>query len=55
MADKQEIVFGQERVPSAAQEAYRKKIEAARTGVSSVKGSEPVGSVPRPNIPDFQR
>jgi hypothetical protein len=54
--EKGEIVFGKEELSPEAKEAYRLKIESARKGgVNALKGTEPLGGVPRPVIPDFQR
>lgn len=55
-AEKQEIVFGNALTPEAL-EAHNKKIAAARAAgnVNMLKGNEPVGRVPRPPMPDFQK
>ncbi len=54
--EKGEIVFGKEELSPEQKEAYKRKIESAkRGGVNALKGTEPLGGVERPVIPDFQR
>jgi hypothetical protein len=49
------VVFGQREIDPAEEAEYKERIRKARGGVAAVKGSDPVGSVPRPSIPYLQR
>jgi hypothetical protein len=49
------VVFGQKEIDPAEEAEYKERIRKARGGVAAVKGSDPVGSVPRPSIPYLQR
>lgn len=49
------VVFGKEELSPEQKAEYRKKIDSARTGINALKGSEPLGGVQRPVIPDFQK
>lgn len=50
MSDKP-VVFGGKEISPEEEGAYREKIRRARSGIDSVKGSEPVGVLPRPSMP----
>lgn len=54
--EKKEVVFGTNELTPAQKLEYAKRIDAAKNQrTNSVKGSEPLGSVPRPVIPDFSK
>lgn len=56
MEEKREIVFGKGELSPEQKAEYQRRIESAKSGrLNSLKGNEPVGSVPRPVIPDFAK
>lgn len=58
MADAPEVInLGAKEIDPNAADEYRKKIAAAKAGtpLSSLKGSDPLGGVPRPPMPILQK
>lgn len=55
--DSREVIEfgGRKELDPAAEEAYRQKIAAARKGVDALKGTQPLGGIPRPQMPVFSR
>lgn len=47
------IELGKERLDPKSDAAYKKQIAAARTGIDALKGTEPVGVIPKGRIPNF--
>lgn len=48
------ITFGSRELDPSEAATYKAKVAAARSGVGAVKGSTPVGHVPRPTMPILQ-
>lgn len=46
---------GRKELDPNAEEAYRQKIAEARKGVDSLKGTQPLGGIPRPQMPVLSR
>ena len=56
MSEQETITFGRKEIDPSEEAAYRDRIAKARAGgVNALKSNEPVGVVPRPNIPLLQR
>lgn len=55
--DQKPIVFGGKELDPDEERAYLERVQAARRtgGVRSLKGTEPIGVVPRPAVPSLQR
>ena len=52
MADDPKVIdLGPKDIDPEEAKAYREKVRQAKGGISALKGSEPVGSVPRPAMP----
>lgn len=55
MSDEKGVIeFGGRELDPSQEQAYRDRVRQANTGLNALKGSEPVGSVPRPKIPLIQ-